>query len=235
LYTVTGSLGECQGSDEAWILVQEPCSDAPDQYEPNEEPAEASFKIPLSAQINANLTNSKDKDWYIFVPELSGSYSLNYTGEVKVEITNPLGRKLRAADRTMPNTYDLTGESWYYVKVYANGFKGYRCYTLEIKQEGIIEGFVAEMYDDTKSGEIEVFEEVLNVWPNPTQTEFKMFNGLNQTLMVRISDMSGRTIELIEHVKTGETIVFGNTLAPGFYLIEAKGEGYRKVFKVAKQ
>ena len=92
------------------------------------------------------------------------------------------------------------------------------------------------MYDDTKSAEIvEVFEEVLNVWPNPTQHEFKLFNGMDEAVMVRISDMSGRTLELFEQVKTGETLVFGNALAPGFYLVETRGEGIRKVFKVAKQ
>jgi hypothetical protein len=242
IYTVTGTLtGGCSSKASATVYVQEKCDGTADQYEPNNS-LEASASISVDRGISANLLNSKDADWYYIQPSSTARYDLVYSNAngtklPTVELYSSAGRRLKSIDRANPNSYNLAAGGYYYIKVFTSGLKSYLCYTLSVEQGAGVTGQLASAVDENlKSAEIEV-SPVGNctIWPNPAETEFRLNNGLNFAVRVRISDIMGRTIETIENVCAKETIIFGSNYKPGIYFAEILADETRQTIKVIKQ
>jgi hypothetical protein len=196
------------------------------------------FSIPIDLTISANLLNSKDPDWYRLEITDLAKYTLKLT---KIGTVNPAvdlygsnGRRLKSIDRTQPFSYNLAPDT-YYIKLSA-GVKTYLCYTLQVVNDGSSVGAIAS-FDDTKSAKIiePVPDGIFRIWPNPSKNEFKLYNGNENQVRLRVVDVIGRTIETIENVGISETIAFGNKYKPGIYFVEALGNGVQKVFKIVKQ
>jgi PKD repeat protein len=237
-YTVTGFIGGCSNTASAVITVQELCKNSADQYEPNNSMLDNLFSIPINLTISANLLNAKDPDWYRLEITDQAKYTLKLTktGTVNpsVDLYGSNGRRLKSIDRTQPFSYNLAPGT-YYIKLSA-GVKTYLCYTLQVVNDGPSVGAIAS-FDDTKSAKIiePVPDGIFRIWPNPSKNEFKLYNGNENQVRLRVVDVIGRTIETIENVGISETIAFGNKYKPGIYFVEALGNGVQKVFKIVKQ
>jgi hypothetical protein len=239
IYTVTGFIGTCSNSASVEITVQETCKNSPDQYEPNNSMTDNLFTIPIDLTIGANLLNAKDPDWYRLDIGTLAKYTLKCqktntnTGSPSVELYGSNGRKLKSIDRKQPNSYNLANGT-YYIKVSA-GVKAYLCYTLQVVEEGTAVGAIAS-FDDTKSAEIETTPDgICKLWPNPTKNEFQFYNGNETPVQVRVMDVTGRQIEIVNNVGIAETVVFGSKYKPGIYFVKTSENGVQKVFKLIKQ
>ena len=97
------------------------------------------------------------------------------------------------------------------------------------------ESLIAENID-LKVAKIEPTPDgIFRIWPNPTNMEFWLYNGNENPVKVRVMDVIGRKIEMIENVGITETVVFDSKYKPGIYFVEAFGNGVREVFKLVKQ
>ena len=76
----------------------------------------------------------------------------------------------------------------------------------------------------------------INIYPNPTNDGFFIENLSFGSGMVyfRILDLSGRIIESDQVDLIHTAFRFGETLAPGIYILEAEMEGERKNFRIEK-
>ena len=232
-YTVTGTSNGCSSTDEAIVYVQESCKSSADQYEPNNSMSGNLFSIPIDLTISANLLNAKDPDWYRLVISSLSKYTLKLTksGTVSpsVDLYGSIGRRLKSIDRTQTNSYNLASGT-YYIKVSA-GVKAYLCYTLLVFNDGTAVGAIAS-YDDTKSAEIETIPDgICKIWPNPTKNEFQIYNGNEYPVQMKVMDVTGRQIEIVNNVGIAETVVFGSKYKPGIYFVKTSENGVQKVFK----
>ncbi len=75
----------------------------------------------------------------------------------------------------------------------------------------------------------------LSLSPNPTRNQFilKTPAGNNSTVQVRVLDANGRGNVTIKG-QSGETLTFGEQLAPGVYMIEVKQGSNTKMIKAVK-
>jgi hypothetical protein len=76
---------------------------------------------------------------------------------------------------------------------------------------------------------------MLNIWPNPSGSEFKLEANSNsdETIRVYITDLSGRRVSDLS-CPAGQTITFGNELLPGVYFLHASQGSYAKTVKIVK-
>lgn len=209
-------------------------ADQPDRYEPNNTMQEANA-IVVGGELYANILNPKDPDWFSFVTDMAGLYTVNLAGAGESFILyNDLGRKLKPAERK-GIAYSLLANTTYYIKVSSRVKVPIVCYSLGVVfAEEIL--FATEEYDDLKSAEIEIVpEEIFKIWPNPAKNEFNFYNGMEFPVQLRISDVTGRTVEIIENTGASETVRFGEKYISGLYFVETTGEGTRTKFKIIKQ
>jgi len=209
--------------------------DQPDRYEDNNTLQTAKPVSVGGALIWANILNPKDVDWFYFLTGDAGLYKINLAGAGEsFELCNNLGRKLKPTGRT-ETTYNLLDNKTYYIKISSRVKVPADCYSLgvEFQSAGL---FVTEQYDELKSAKITPTSDgIFRIWPNPTKNEFELYNGTENPVQVRVMDVIGRTIETIENVGIGETVVFGSKYKSGIYFVETVGNGTQKVFKLVKQ
>ena len=78
----------------------------------------------------------------------------------------------------------------------------------------------------------------LNVFPNPASDQFTITlnsNDKKQAIVLRVTDISGRVIELRKGLQSGQNIKFGQSLGTGSYIIEAIQGSNRQSQMVTKQ
>jgi hypothetical protein len=75
----------------------------------------------------------------------------------------------------------------------------------------------------------------LNVYPNPSTTDFKLrvITAGKEKLGVRVLDMTGRSYRQLT-IMPNQTINLGSELHPGAYMIEVKQGAVQKVVRVVK-
>jgi len=209
----------------------------PDKYEPNNTMQAAALINVGDPAISANILDSKDADWFYFVTGDAGLYLINYVKGSTAEtmaLYNSSARKLKPTDRT-GTTYSLLGGTTYYIKVSAKLRSPAPCYSLGVEMS-IAALFASEQFDDLKSAEIETTPDgICKIWPNPTNNEFQIYNGNEYPIQMKVMDVTGRQIEIINKVGIAETVVFGSKYKPGVYFVNISENGVQKVFKVIKQ
>ena len=208
-----------------------------DVYEDNNTMEQAALITVGNPEIYANILDSKDVDWFYFLTSEAGSYTINYVPGSSSEtmvLYNSSGRKLKPEERN-GTTYSLTANTNYYIKVSARLKSPAPCYSLgvELSTASLM---ASEQYDDLKSAEIETVPEdgVFRVWPNPATEKFSFLNGMSYPVQVRVTDLSGRTVEVIQNVEVNQTVTFGENYVTGLYFVEANGDGKHQIFKVVK-
>jgi hypothetical protein len=232
---------ECTNPENSYLLVQSTticCTQGePDKYEPNNT-MQAAVQINVGdPAISANILDSKDADWFKFVTGDAGLYQINYVKGSTAEtmaLYNSSARKLKPTDRT-GTTYSLLSGTIYYIKVSAKLKSPAPCYSLGV--EKLCSAlFASEQYDDLKSAEIEPTSDgICKIWPNPTNNEFQIYNGNEYPIQMKVMDVTGRQIEIVNNVGIAETVVFGSKYKPGIYFVETSENGVQKVFKLIKQ
>jgi hypothetical protein len=209
----------------------------PDKYEPNNTMQTAAQINVGSPAISANILDSKDADWFYFVTGDAGLYQINYVPGSTAEtmaLYNSSARKLKPTDRT-GTTYSLLGGTNYYIKVSAKLRSPAPCYSLGVEMLSAAL-FASEQFDDLKSAEIEPAPDgICKIWPNPTNNEFQIYNGNEYPIQMKVMDVAGRQIEIVNNVGIAETVVFGSKYKPGLYFVNTSENGVQKVFKVIKQ
>jgi hypothetical protein len=209
----------------------------PDMYEDNNTLQTATLITVDDPVINANILDSKDADWFYFVTGDAGLYQINYVQGSTAEtmaLYNSSARKLKPTDRT-GITFNLLANTTYYIKVSAKLRSPAPCYSLGVEFAGSAL-FASEQYDDLKVAKIAPIPDgIFRIWPNPTNNVFQLYNGTENPVKVRVMDVIGRTIEMIENVGIDETTVFGSKYKPGIYFVETFGNGIQKVYKLVKQ
>lgn len=187
--------------------------------------------------IYANILDSKDADWFYFVTGDAGLYQINYVQGSTAEtmaLYNSSARKLKPTDRT-GTTFSLLASTTYFVKVSAKLRSPALCYLLGVEFAGSTL-FVSEQFDDLKSAKIETIPDgICKIWPNPTKNEFTISNGNEYPIQMKVTDVTGRQIEIIKNVGIAETVVFGSNYKPGIYFIETYGNEVHEVIKLVKQ
>lgn len=211
-----------------------------DPFEPNNTMAEAAVISTDIPEISANILNAKDQDWFKLTTSKEGYYTINFNpngGKELVELLTSKGQKLRPGSKT-GLTYYLQAKTTYYIKIYDTKLKiPSPCYSLSVEFSPMMpaDGYL-EANLDLKVGKTEpVAQGIIKIWPNPTKHQFELYNGNETQLQVRILDPYGRTVETIKQVGPAETVVFGNTYAPGIYFVETSQNGIHQIFKVVKQ
>lgn len=135
-------------------------------------------------------------------------------------------------------TYNLLANTTYYVKVYDTRLKTPSpCYSLSVAYSSIMPagGFI-EANMDLKVAEMEpISDGIIKIWPNPTKTEFELYNGNEIQVRVQVMDAYGRSLETMEKVGIGETVVFGSQYTPGIYFVKTFENGIQRTFKLIKQ
>jgi len=209
----------------------------PDKYEDNNTMQTAALINVGDLAISANILDSKDADWFKFVTGSEGLYQINYVPGSTAEtmaLYNSAARKLKPADRN-GSTYSLLVNTTYYIKVSAKLRSPAPCYSLGVVFTGSV-SFASEQFDDLKSAEIQTTPEgICKIWPNPTNNEYQFYNGNETPVQVRVMDVTGRQIEIVNNVGIAETIVFGIKYKPGIYFVKTSEKGVQKVFKLIKQ
>lgn len=208
-----------------------------DQFENNNTLQTAALLNVGDPIIYANIFDSKDADWFYFVTSDAGLYTLNYIQGSTAEIMalyNSSARKLKPTDRT-GNNYNLLANTTYYIKVSAKLRSPAPCYSLGVELSSSVL-FASEQFDELKSAKIETTPDgICKIWPNPTKNEYQFYNGNETPVQLRVTDITGRQIEFINHVGVAETLVFGSNYKPGIYFVQTSENGVQKVFKVIKQ
>lgn len=208
---------------------------AADRYEPNNTMQTATALTVGGSPIWANIMNPKDADWFSFLTAAAGSYKINLTinGE-SFAVYNYLGRKLKATDRT-GTTYNLLGNTTYYIKVSSRLKAPAACYSLDVAFIASSK-FVVEDYEVLTREEMNVKAEAMfRIWPNPSADEFSFYNGMKGAVQVQVSDLSGRIMEMVRSVNPYETIRFGKQYPSGVYMVRATSGETITTFKVVKQ
>ncbi|WP_422107520.1 T9SS type A sorting domain-containing protein [Winogradskyella sp.] len=80
---------------------------------------------------------------------------------------------------------------------------------------------------------VEVRDDALLLYPNPVKTSFNI-NGLTETAAVRIYDIKGRLVLLMDNVETGRTIDM-SPYGDGVYLVEISIENAMVVKRLIKK
>jgi hypothetical protein len=72
--------------------------------------------------------------------------------------------------------------------------------------------------------------------PNPSNTVFNLtINGSNKTpVQIKVTDISGRTIEQYEKISANTSVKLGQKLSAGSYYVEVIQGGQRKFLKIIK-
>ena len=80
-----------------------------------------------------------------------------------------------------------------------------------------------------------VDEMKVNVFPNPTNSEFKfnLVSASKQVATIKISDVQGREIKKL-NLLPGESIYYGNELRAGIYLVEVRQGNIVKTSRIVK-
>jgi hypothetical protein len=208
-----------------------------DRFEDNNTLQTAALMKVVDPVIYANILDSKDADWFYFVTGNAGLYKINYVPGSTAEIMalyNSSARKLKPAERT-GTTYSLLGVTNYYIKVSTRLKSPAPCYSLGVEMLSSAL-FASEQFDDTKSAEIETTPDgICKIWPNPTKNEFQIYNGNEYPIQMKVMDVTGRQIEIVNNVGIAETAAFGSKYKPGIYFVKTSENGVPKVFKVIKQ
>jgi hypothetical protein len=77
---------------------------------------------------------------------------------------------------------------------------------------------------------------LISASPNPATGTFRIAiqSNSSQPIDLRISDLSGRTVEIIRNSPSKNSVFVGGKLRPGTYFIEGIQGNKRKVIKVVK-
>ena len=81
-----------------------------------------------------------------------------------------------------------------------------------------------------------IFE--LRAYPNPSTSQFTVqIESSNRTekIQVRVMDLSGRIVELLNNLSGSQTIRLGGNYRPGMYIVEMIQGDSRKQLKLIKQ
>ncbi|HEY9343226.1 MAG TPA: T9SS type A sorting domain-containing protein, partial [Hanamia sp.] len=72
--------------------------------------------------------------------------------------------------------------------------------------------------------------------PNPSQTDFtlQVQSFTREKMQLKVADITGRTIQIIQNISAGQTLKLGSNYKPGVYLIELKQGNNRKQLKLVK-
>ena len=76
----------------------------------------------------------------------------------------------------------------------------------------------------------------LVVGPNPSSTDFRLnvLSNTNEAVSIRIFDMSGRTLQIVNKVSKGQSVLVGSALKAGIYFAEANQGNNKVVVKLIK-
>jgi hypothetical protein len=100
--------------------------------------------------------------------------------------------------------------------------------TIYTQQSVTMNNMVPEV-TDTKFG--------LKAFPNPSSTQFNVHLESSNTtdkITLRVYDLNGRTVRLMQDLRAGQTVQFGSEYRPGIYFVEILQGSNRKQVKLLK-
>jgi hypothetical protein len=77
----------------------------------------------------------------------------------------------------------------------------------------------------------------LIAFPNPSVTQFNLklqSSNITDKITIRVFDMNGRTVQVIQNLATGQTVQLGSGYRPGIYFVEMLQGNQRKQVKLLK-
>src|SRR5690606_27640000 len=91
--------------------------------------------------------------------------------------------------------------------------------------------FMTQEIEEILAGKLKVL-----VAPNPSNNRFQLnIASINQeAVTIRITDISGRLVEVINRAATNSTIYVGEKLTPGMYFAEVSAGNEKQVIKLIK-
>ncbi len=78
----------------------------------------------------------------------------------------------------------------------------------------------------------------MKAFPNPTTNQFNLqveSDNVKERINIRVFDLSGRTVELLWNITSGQTLKIGSKYRPGMYIVEMIQGNNRKQLKLLKQ
>ncbi len=78
----------------------------------------------------------------------------------------------------------------------------------------------------------------MKAFPNPTTNQFNIqleSDNMKEKINLRVYDLSGRTVELLWNITSGQTLQIGSKYRPGMYIVEMIQGNNRKQLKLIKQ
>ena len=78
----------------------------------------------------------------------------------------------------------------------------------------------------------------MKAFPNPTTNHFNIqlqSDNMKEKINLRVSDLAGRTVELLWNISAGQTVQIGSKYRPGMYIVEMIQGNNRKQLKLIKQ
>jgi hypothetical protein len=171
--------------------------------------------IPFNTNITGLISPSADIDHYKFVITTGGSITVSLStlpADYDLKLLNSAGTQVAISQNgsTTSETISYTAAAGtYYAQVY--GYNGANsassCYTLKV-----------QLGTATKGGETITKEPIVQVYPNPVKSLFKVnMDGYTETVTLVLTDMYGR--KTASQTFNGSTTMDMSRMASGVYML----------------
>lgn len=210
-------------------------------------PKDLTFK----STINGELSSSKDQDWFKFTTGDGGKYTVTVCGldGFRSDVTKSNGTKMTAysSNGKYIQEFTLDANAEYYIKVSYTKLPSAKPYTLEISTQDAnvsttnscrlftVPPPASVSQSKSNVAMLETMNKSVKVGPNPSNASFKLSNIFDQTIQLRIFDITGKVIENGKSVTPGATYEFGNSYQPGVYMVEIMNNNKREIIRLVKQ